>query len=114
MVNDSETAIIVIFCINFLILVALIGYVYIKIRPLLEKLDRFTRIIIVLVFVSMGLEVVSYLLLLISLNVCKDPWLKDENAAMRNTRFATMFAASVGYSLVFDLFVFRMLYRMAH
>ena len=70
MVKDSEISIIVILGINVLIFAALFGYVYIKIRPLLEKLDRFTQIIIVMVFVSLGLEVVSYLLLLISLNVC--------------------------------------------
>ena len=54
MINDGEIAIIVILGINFLIFVALIGYVYIKIRPMLEKLDGFTRMIIVMVFVSMG------------------------------------------------------------
>ena len=112
MINDGEIAIIVILGINFLIFVVLIGYVYIKIRPMFEKLDRFTRMIIVMVFVSMGFQIISYLLTLISQNKSDDPWIKDENAAMRNTRIATMFAASVGYSLVFDLFVFRMLYRM--
>ena len=112
MINDGEIAIIVILGINFLIFVVLIGYVYIKIRPMFEKLDRFTRMIIVMVFVSMGFQIISYLLTLISQNKSDDPWIKDENAAMRNTRIATMFDASVGYSLVFDFFVFRMLYRM--
>ena len=64
--EDSEIAIIVILGINFLILTALISYVYIKIRPLSEKLDRFTRMIIVMVFLSMGFGVVNYLLTLIS------------------------------------------------
>ena len=39
MINDGEIAIIVILGINFLIFVVLIGYVYIKIRPMFEKLN---------------------------------------------------------------------------
>ena len=68
MLKNGEVAIIVILSINFLIFAALIGYVYIKIRPLSEKLDRFTRMIIVMVFVSMLFEIVSYCLTIISQN----------------------------------------------
>ena len=36
-----------------------------------------------------------------------------ESAALRNTRLGTLFASSVTYSMVFDVYVFRILSRLA-
>ena len=39
--------------------------------------------------------------------------IQNEPDAMRNTRISISFASTVGYSLVFDVYVFRMLLRSA-
>lgn len=88
-----------------------------KIWPIKDRLDRFTKVIVCLVFLSMSFEIINCTLDTFSQYKWQDggdeAMIKNEPDAMRDTRISISFATSVGYSLVFDVYVFRMLLRSA-
>lgn len=66
-----------------------------------------------MVLAAMTFNVLSYILATVSLAQYGNENIEEETPLMRDSRLASMFASTIAYSVVFDVYVFRMLLRLA-
>lgn len=109
--NTAEKYSISTLSISIALMLGLIVQGLVKVKPCYHRFDPFTKMIVWLVFAAISFEVLSLLLAMVRFSDRGDIF--EESATMRDARLAMIFSSTVTYSLVFNVIVFRMLYRWA-
>ena len=104
---------IIVLVVSVLFLIGFTWYYARQIRPLGDKLDGFTKIIVALCFIAMVFEVTSCVMATMYQVLEEDLDSTEEHPVLRDSRIGVLMASSVAYSLVFDVYVFRMLASLA-
>lgn len=106
---ENHIVLIVVAVTQLAVLIVFGVYAWVKIWPIRDQIDRFEMLFVVLILGALTVELVSDIMN--SISVFAEDYLSEK---FNNASLALLFTCSVMYTLVFIVFVFRMLSRLAH